>query len=62
MIMMKNIQLAWELVMFAITFSVKNEKAKRIFFLKVQSVLWETEVGRPKTEDYLRKQLSLYRF
>jgi hypothetical protein len=37
--MMKNIQLAWELAVFAITFSVKNERAKRMFFTKVQSLL-----------------------
>lgn len=37
--MMKNIQLAWELAVFAIAFTIKNERANRIFFRKVQSVL-----------------------
>lgn len=37
--MMKNIQLAWELVVFAIVFSIKNKRAKRMFFAKVQSLL-----------------------
>ena len=37
--MMKNIQLLWELAVFAIQFSVKNRSAKETFFTRVQSVL-----------------------